>query len=421
MSFQQGLSGLNASSKNLDVIGNNVANASTHGTKTSRAEFADMYATALGGGGGTQAGVGVAVARVAQQFSQGSITSTNNPLDMAISGNGFFQVRSVDGSTAYSRNGEFKLDSKGLIVNNQSQQLMGYAADAAGVIQPGQASPLKLPTGGISPNGTSRIDMTLNLDSRAPLTLPSAGAPIDFADAKTYNSATSVNAFDANGKAVSLTFYYQKAAPDKWNVYVTADGTPTAVDGAGAPKPVTSVQFTPSGDKVVTPASSVPLDVPAGPLVNGVQNLAITGIKLDMTNATQFGTQFTVTKLEQNGYTAGDLIGVGVENDGTVQARYSNGQSKAAGQIELANFRNPQGLQPVGGNAWTRSNSSGEPVLGVPGSGNLGMLQASALEESDVDLTGELVNMMIAQRVYQANAQTIKTQDQILQTIVNLR
>lgn len=419
MSFQQGLSGLNASAKQLDVIGNNVANAGTHGAKTSRVEFADLYASARGGT--NQAGVGVEVAQVAQQFGQGSITATNNPLDLAISGNGFFQVKSPDGSVAYSRNGEFKLDSRGFIVNNQSRQLMGYTADASGTIQPGQASALQLPANGSIPRPTDGIGLTVNLDSRSPTTLPAGGAQIDFDNAGTYNSATSANVFDANGKSVPMTFYFQKAAADQWNVYASADGASVSSDASGRPLPVTTVQFSPSGDKVLSPAGAVSIDVPAGASVNGVQSMAIPKIQLDIGKATQFAGQFAVTRMEQNGYGAGDLTGVTIDDTGIVQARYSNGQTKAAGQIELADFRNPQGLMAIGGNAWTRGPASGDPALGVPGSGTIGMLQSSALEESNVDLTGELVNMMIAQRIYQANAQTIKTQDQALQTMVNLR
>ena len=183
MSFQQGLSGLNATSKNLEVIGNNVANASTYGAKSSRAEFADMYATAMNGAGSTGAGIGVSVAAIAQQFTQGNITSTGNPLDMAIKGAGFFQVRDTNNQVLYTRNGQFKLDREGYIVNNQLQRLMGYPANAQGVIQPGQAGPLQLPTAGINPSPTSRVALELNLDARAAVTLPPSGPQIDFSDA----------------------------------------------------------------------------------------------------------------------------------------------------------------------------------------------------------------------------------------------
>ena len=420
MGFQQGLSGLNASSKNLEVIGNNVANANTFGAKASRAEFADMYANAIGAGSATQIGIGTTLGAVAQQFTQGNITATENPLDLAINGAGFFQV--TDGSAApqYTRNGQFKVDRDGFIVNNQLQRLMGYPADASGSIMAGAATALQMPTAGITPAPTTRIAMELNLDARSQVTVPSAGAPIDFADPDTYNNATSVTVYDAKGQDVALTYYFQKAATDTWNVYITANGTPLATAG-GFPAASTQFTFPPNGGKPTAPVGTVSLDIPS--VTNGVGAITvpIPAVALDVSGATQYGSQFGVTDLSQDGYAAGQLIGVQFEDNGIITARYSNGQSKPAGQVEVATFRNPQGLQSVGGNAWIRTFASGDPIVGVPGNGNLGALQSGALEESNVDLTAELVDMITAQRVYQANAQTIKTQDQVLQTIVNLR
>ncbi len=418
MSFQQGISGLSATSKNLDVIGNNIANSATIGAKSSRIEFADMYSSALGGGPGKQAGVGVTVAAVAQSFSQGSITSTNNPLDLAISGNGFFQVKTADGSVHYTRNGQFKLNNSGDIVNNQGNRLMGYAADSSGNVLSGQAQPLRLATTAIEPQATARIAVTANLDSRASITLPAGGA-VDFNNATTYNNGTSVTAYDANGKDVVITTYFQKTDANTWNVYVTANGAP--VGGDDPITPVATLEFNETGTALVSPTEPLSLDIPAGAVVNGVGTLPIEGMEFDLTAFTQFASAFGVTALSQDGYAAGALSGIVVQSSGLIQANYSNGQSKSIGQIELATFANLNGLQPLGGNEWAQTSLSGEPVLGVPGAGNLGTLQTSALEESNVDLTGELVNMMIAQRIYQANAQTIKTQDQVLQTLVNLR
>ena len=421
MSFQQGLSGLNATSKNLEVIGNNVANANTFGSKASRAEFADMYATALNGGGSTNVGIGVNLASVAQQFTQGNITSTGNPLDLAINGGGFFQLSNTNAPVSYTRNGQFRVDREGYIVNAQRQKLMGYPADGTGTVQPGQARALQMPTAGITPKATGEIRMELNLDSRAATTLPVAGPAINLSDPKTYNNATTLTLFDDKGQDVAMTYFFQKASTDTWNVYVTANGTPLAVDGAGAPAASTTINFPPNGGTPTAPLGTVSLDIPATTNAAGAQTPAITGVQLDLTGATQYGANFGVTDLTQNGYAPGQLVGIQFESNGIVMARYSNGQSKPAGQIELANFRNPQGLQPMGGNGWSSTYASGDPVVGVPGNGNTGPLQAGALEESNVDLTAELVNMITAQRVYQANAQTIKTQDQMLQTLVNLR
>ncbi len=420
MSFQQGLSGLNASSKNLEVIGNNIANSNTFGAKASRAEFADVYANALNGAGANAVGIGTTLAAVSQQFTQGNITSTENPMDLAINGAGFFQVSDGRNPTMYSRNGQFKVDRTGYIVNNQGQRLMGYPANGAGVIQPGNALALQLPTAGINPQATSEIELEMNLDSRAAVTAPVAGPAIDFSDPRTYNNATSLMVYDDLGQEVALTYYFQKSATSVWNVFVTANGTP--INGTlAAPVASTTINFPANGGTPTAPVGTVTLDIPASANAVGAQTLAIPGVQLDLSGATQYGTGFGVTNLSQNGYAPGQLTGISIEANGIVMARYSNGQSNPAGQIELATFRNPQGLQPQGGNVWARGFASGDPILGVAGEGNLGVLQSGALEESNVDLTAELVNMITAQRVYQANAQTIKTQDQVLQTLVNLR
>lgn len=421
MSFQQGLSGLNASAKNLEVIANNIANAATFGAKASRAEFADVYANAMNGAGSNTIGIGVNLAAVAQQFTQGNITTTENPMDIAINGSGFFQVSDGVNPTMYTRNGQFKLDREGFIVNNQRQMLMGYVADAQGNIVPGQARPIQLPTAGIAPRATDAIDMELNLDARAAVTLPAAGDRIDFDDPTTYNNATSVTVYDALGQDVALTYYFQKSATDEWNVYVTANGTPISADGSGVPLPSTTLQFPTNGGAPSLPTGPVSIDIPATVRPGGGDTRAIAGVQLDLTSATQYGATFGVTDLTQTGYAPGQLSGITIEGNGVIMARYSNGQSQPAGQLELANFRNPQGLQPTGGNAWSATYTSGDPVVGAAGDGNFGVLQSGALEESNVDMTAELVNMITVQRIYQANAQSIKTTDAVLQTIVNLR
>jgi len=420
MSFQQGLSGLNATSKNLDVIGNNIANANTYGSKVSRAEFSDVYAAALTGSSASTVGIGTNLASVAQQFTQGNITTTQNAMDLAINGAGFFQVTDGKSPVTYTRNGQFKVDRDGYIVNNSGQRLMGYPADGTGQIQPGQATPLLLPTGGIEPAPTSTIDLEFNLDSRLATTQPTGTPQISFTDATTYNNATSLTVYDAKGQEVALTYYFQKSATDTWNVYATANGT-TIGGTAAAPLPLTTLQFAPDGSAPISPSGAISFDIPASTNAAGAQTMAISGIALDFGAATQYGSSFGVTDMQQDGYSAGQLNAIAIEPNGIVSARYSNGQSRPAGQIEIATFRNPQGLQPMGDNGWGHSYASGDPVVGVPGDGNLGVLQAGALEESNVDLTGELVSMIVAQRVYQANAQTIKTQDQVLQTLVNMR
>jgi len=422
MGFQQGLSGLSAASKNLEVIGNNVANANTYGEKSARAEFADMYAAAMTGSASnnTQAGIGVTVATVAQQFTQGNITPTGNPLDLAVNGNGFFQVEDASNQLQYTRNGQFKVSNTGNIVNDQGNKLMGYPADAQGNIVQGAAQPLQLPTGGIDPQATTKSTVEFNLDSRDAVTTPTSGPSIDFTNQKTYNNATSVTMFDAKGQDVAVSYYFQKTGTDTWDVYATANGT-TVGGTAAAPSPIASMQFSADGSTVVSPSGAITLDIPASTNAAGAATLPITGIQLDVSGATEFGSNFGVTNMTQDGYTAGQLTGVSVDTTGKLMAQYSNGQTKAAGQLELANFRNVQGLTPLGGNAWKQTAASGGPIVGVAGDGNLGVLNSGSLEESNVDLTAELVSMITAQRDYQANAQTIKTMDQAMQTLVNLR
>jgi len=420
MGFQQGLSGLNATSKNLQIIGNNIANANTFGTKAARAEFSDMYAAALGGASSNTIGIGTNLTAVAQQFTQGNLKTTDNPMDLAINGAGFFQVTDGTSPVTFTRNGQFKVDRDGFIVNNSQQKLMGYAADPQGQILPGLAVPLQLPTSGVAPQPTTSIALELNLRAGDAITLPAAGAQIDFNDADTYNNATSLTVYDAQGQDVALTYYFQKAAANTWNVYATANGV-TAAGTALAPTPIAQLVYAADGSAPTSPVGPVVFDVPAATNSSGAATLPILGVRFDTSQTTQFGSAFGVTNVSQDGFSAGQLASIGIEENGVVRARYSNGQSRPAGQIEMANFRNPQGLQPIGDNAWARTFTSGEPVMGAPGGGGLGVLQSGALEESNIDLTGELVNMIVSQRIYQANAQTIKTEDQILQTLVNIR
>ena len=427
MSFQQGVSGLTASARNLEVIGNNVANASTVGAKVARAEFADVYARAVSGGA-SLIGQGVSQTAVTQQFSQGSFKSTDGPLDMAINGGGFFQLKDLSGSNQYTRNGQFKVDRDGFITNTQGARLLGYPANDQGVLVPGQAQPLILPTAGIKPSVTKGVTLELNLDARATATFDAAATQmIDFNNAKTYNNATSVNVYDTKGQEVALTYYFQKSVADTWNVYAAANGVPVNPDGAGVAQPITTISFPSNGSAPINQVDpSLPLDpvafnVPATSNFQGAVTEPISGVKLDMKTLTQYGAIFGVTNVTQDGFPPGQLNAIKIQPNGIVLATYSSGQSTPIGQIELSIFRNVQGLQPLGGNVWGATFESGDPVPGTPGSGNLGVLQSGVVEESNVDLTQELVAMMVAQRIYQANAQTIKTQDSVLQTLVNLR
>ncbi|TFW71740.1 flagellar hook protein FlgE [Methylotenera oryzisoli] len=416
MSFQQGLSGLNAASKQLEVIGNNVSNANTVGFKQSRAEFADVFANSITGGGGSQIGIGTNLATVAQQFTQGNITSTNNSLDIAINGNGFFRMSS-NGAVTYTRNGQFQLDKFGYIVDSASKRLTGYAADTNGNILSGAAVDLQINTADIQPVATTEIEGTINLDSR---NNPMPAVPaFDPTDPTTYNNSTAVTVYDSLGNSHTLQNFFRKTAANTWNVYTTVDGVSTpALPATTAVMTFTGTGVAPTIVPALPSVTFTPLNTATPPVANGAANVTTT---IDYSKSTQFGSAFSINALSQDGFTSGRLSGFNTSSDGTIVGRYSNGQSKNLGRVVLSSFTNPNGLQSLGGNAWAVSASSGPALTGAPGSGLLGVLQSSAVEDSNVDLTAELVNMITAQRVYQANAQTIKTQDQVLQTLVNLR
>jgi len=402
MSFQQGLSGLNAAAKNLDAIGNNVANANTVGFKQSQAQFADVYANSLNGAGGSQVGIGVKVSQVAQQFTQGNITATNNPLDMAINGGGFFRMDN-GGEVTYQRNGQFQLDRMGFIVNPTGAQLTGYMANASGVLSTGAPTALSINTADLVPQVTTAANAVLNLDSSSAVP---AVSPFNMNDPATFNNSTALSVYDSLGNSHTVQTFYVKTAPGAWDVQASLDGGAAFLAGA--------LTFNASGALT----SGSPITIPPQPVTTGASPL---GFTIDFAGTTQFGATFSVNTLNQDGYTSGRLAGFNIGADGMIQGRYTNGQSAVLGQVVLASFANPNGLQQLGNNLWSETATSGTPLVGAPDSGNLGVLQSSAVEDSNVDLTAELVNMITAQRVYQANAQTIKAQDALLQTLVNLR
>lgn len=405
MSFQQGLSGLNAAAKSLDTLGNNIANSGTVGFKSASTLFGDVFAATLGGG--IQVGIGVSVSGVSQQFSQGNLTVTSNPLDLAVNGQGMFRL-SNNGATTFTRNGQFNIDKDGFVVNPSGYRLTGYLANASNVIVPSTPAEIFINTADLQPQPTGNSSVGarigLNLDSRQPVNV----LAFDVNDPTTYNSSTSITVFDSLGNPHLMSMFFEKTAANAWNLYTNLDG--------GAASAATTMTFNSTGT----------LTAPAGGVV--AQSHAVTtgastplAFNLNLTGSTQYGNIFGVNSVAQDGYTSGRLSGLSIAADGTVQGRYSNGQSRDLAQVVLANFNNPNGLTSLGNNQWGETPESGQPLVGVPGSGSLGALQSAAVEESNVDLTAELVSMITQQRAYQANAQTIKTQDQILQTLVNLR
>ena len=405
MSFQQGLSGLSAASKNLDVIGNNVANSTTAGFKQAYAVFSDMSVAASMGASGAQVGIGTQVTSVNQQFSQGAITVSNNPLDVAISGQGFLRM-SNNGAISYTRNGGFSLDKNSFVVGPGGQNLTGYQA-VKGAIVPNVLVNLQLSTADQAPRATSGTTIGANLAASEPK-LPTAALKIT--DPKTYNFSTASTAYDSLGVAHTLTFYFNKTGQNAWDSSVFVDGA-----AAGAATPLT---FDKAGAYVAPAVVATPVAVSAATLANGAADLSVT---VDYSSMTQFSSAFGVTALSQNGTTSGTLSSYSIDSQGVIFGKYTNGQNLTLGQIALSNFTNTQGLLASGDGMWLETALSGPPLVGIPGTASLGLLQSSAREDSNVDLTAELVNMITAQRVYQANAQSIKTQDQLMQTMVNLK
>ncbi len=413
MGFAQGVSGLNASASNLDVIGNNIANSGTIGFKSGSVLFSDVYA-------GSRVGLGTQVAGVSQNFTSGAVQTSTRALDVAIvNGDGFFRLASPGGEISYSRNGHFDMDKNGFIVNSAGLQLTGYPVGANGTVAGGSPAPLQLPTTALAPNATQNIAAQFNIDSRS--TVPTA-TPFDSNNSTTYNYANAVTVFDSLGNSHELSTFFVKTGSNAWDVYATADGFPLDGTGAMAVAPALASSFGSLGfdtNGQLTAPVGGKLAIAGLNFSNGSSDMSFT---VDVTGTTQFGNVNDVKKLTQDGYTSGTLVAFAIDQDGTITGKYSNEQAKALGQVVLSSFVNPNGLQPKGDNVWSETSASGQPLTGTPGSGTKqGALAAGALESSNVDLTSELVNLIIAQRTYQATAQTVKTQDQVLQTLVNLR
>ncbi|MTZ12351.1 flagellar hook-basal body complex protein [Pseudomonas sp. JL972] len=475
MSFNIGLSGLRAASKDLNVTGNNIANAGTVGFKQSRAEFSDVYAASVMGTGKNPQGSGVLMSNISQQFNQGNINYTQNALDLAINGNGFFQV-SNNGAMSYTRAGYFGTDRTGFLVDNFGYKLQGYPVDANGNLQSGVVGDLQVQTTNQAPKATSQITTAFNLNSTqnppatwqarydAELTAgvseiaarEAASATFDPTDPTTYNSSTSLNIYDSQGNAHVMTQYFVKTDANNWDMKVLIDGvrpnfdaqdtggatysdipftynlrfdaggklfsmSEVTVNVAGNPVATPTVRGGALGITSFGPEDWVPVSIDAAGVATSNGARSPEGFAFDMKGATQYASTFAVNSVAQDGYTTGELAGLEIDDTGVIFARYTNGQSKVQGQIVLANFANVQGLTPVGKTQWVQSFESGEPVVGTPMSGTLGALQAGALEDSNVELSDQLVNLIVAQRNYQANAKTIETESAITQTIINLR
>ncbi len=402
--FSIALSGLTAANSALDITSNNIANADTTGYKNSQAEFGTVFSSGAVNLNTSTAGEGVQLVASPQQFTQGDITTTSSPLDMAISGNGFFTVSGTNGFV-YTRNGEFQEDKDGNVTTSTGQFLQVYPPLANGGFNTGALENLNLNTAQSAPVATSTGTVNVNLPSND--TVPAA-APFDPTNPDTYSQSTSTTVYDSLGNSYPATFYYtQTATPGLWDVNMTVNGT--QVGGTQ------TLKFSSAGT-VTTPANGELTFAGFNP-TDGATAMNMT---FNYSNSTQYGTQFGVNSITQNGYTTGQLSTVSVDSTGVVSAVYTNGRSTQLGQLAIANFPNPQGLQQLSDTDWAQTFASGTVVQGTAGSAGFGTVQASALENSNVDLTTELVNMITEQRAFQANAQVITTADQLSQTVIGI-
>lgn len=400
MSFAQGLSGLSAASQALDVVGNNIANARTVGFKPGLVTFGDVFAE-------SKIGMGVQVTDVRQDFSDGTLETGNSALDMAIQGKGFFRLTNEAGKVLYSRNGEFKTDENNFIVNSQGMYLTGYQATGTPpAVTPGGAiNRIQIPTEQMAARASDSGTMNGNLDSGTP-PIDRAVLPFLPQDSNTYHSVNQVDAFDSLGNKHTINVYYVKRENNQWDVY-SRDITSPALS-----EPV-SLVFNSAGSLNTTPAL-LPV---ASPGYNGAEPL---NFSLDLSGMTQQASDTVMNNPTTNGYAPGSMTGYSIGNKGDVIATYSNGQQQTVAQILLSNFTNPGGLSSQGNNCWNETTSSGQPTNGIAGIGTLGNLYGNRLETSNVDQGNEVVNMIVFQRHYQSNAQTIRVQSELLQTLLNI-
>ncbi|HKU15532.1 MAG TPA: flagellar hook protein FlgE [Steroidobacteraceae bacterium] len=405
MTFRLALSGLNAAQADLTVTANNIANTSTSGFKGSRAQFAELFSVSPQGVSSNAIGNGVRVSNVAQQFTQGNIDFTDNSLDLALSGQGFF-ILSDGGALAYTRAGAFQVDNQGYVVNSRQQRLQVYPPSTNGQFNTGALTDIQLVTNESAPSATTTVDVTLNLPGNA---TPPAVATFDPANVNSYNNATSLTTYDSLGAAHTATMYFSKTAnPNEWTTRLYVDGNAVG----------TAQTLNYDNNGVLTSPANGQIAFPAYTPATGAAAMNMT---FNFADTTQYGNTFTVNAITQDGYTTGRLIGMDIDSTGVVQARFTNGRSTALGQVAIANFANPQGLQQLGDTNWAETFGSGQALRGQAGNSGFGLVQSGALEASNVDITEQLVNMITAQRNFQANAQMISTADAITQTIINIR
>ena len=394
------VSGLSTYGNALGVIGNNIANVGTVGFKGSRSSFAELVSSSLSSS--QQVGLGVRVASVDGNFSQGSLNTTGNTLDLAVNGDGFFQLQNSAGANFYSRAGQFQLDKLGEVVDPTGHLLQGYQATSSGVVT-GAIGTIVLTTSNSAPQATSTETVHANLDAAA--TAPTVTFAVS--DPTSYNFSSNQTIYDSLGSPHDLTFYYVKSSTaNTWNLYRQVDG--------GAATAATNLVFTSAGALSTGGSQALSLTIAGGATTPQT-------VTVDFTKMTQYGSASALLDQSQNGYASGSLQRVSVDSQGNVVAQFTNGQTRILAQVVLSRFVNPQGLVRSGDNLFIQSNDSGSPIIGAPGGNGLGTIVAGALEQSNVDLGKEFVDMIVNQRAFQANSKAITTSDEMLQDLVNLK
>lgn len=414
MSFNIALTGLTSVNDQLDAISNNIANSGTTGFKSSRANFASIYSD-------TQA-MGVETTNLTQSISQGgSLASTGRTMDLAISGGGFFMTKASNGDVSYTRAGVFGTDANNQIVNASGQLLQGYPVDSNNNLQVGTVSNLQLSSSNIPAKATSRVDFTFNLDANAKVP---TSTPFDPLKIDTYNSTYTSKVYDSQGKEHTLTQYFVKTGDNEWDSHYFVDGT-AAANNIGTQTLTyneTGLMTSPYDEARVkandptNPPQHQDVILTTTNLAGGVAQLSIA---MGYKGATQYGSEFVVTANNPDGYSAGEQTGVAIEKDGKIYSTYSNGERLLQGQLALATFTNLDGLKSISGTSWQETIDSGNPVIGSATVGVFGDISSGALENSNVNLTEQLVALMEGQRNYQANTKVLSTDKELTQVLFN--
>ena len=420
-SFNIGVTGLNAVGSGMGVIGDNIANAGTTGFKSSRAEFQDVLASSLKGiDGGDQFGAGVKLAHIKPLMSQGDVARTDNITDLAVNGDGFFRVKAPFGS-GYTRDGSFHFNKTGELVNSDGFPVIGFQADESGKITTKEA-PVKLGNTTIPAQATAKLNLTMNLDSRAEVKEFNIKDP----DA-TSNFSNSVTVFDNVGTARLVTMYYNKAQDNTWTYRALTDGADAegGIPGEFTQMAQGTVSFNNKGQlqEEAVGSNSFNFNKGAAPdqqiqfnfgesIVEGGEGLGAT---------TQYGSSSAISRHTQDGFSAATLGSMSFNDEGILTAVYDNGESRNISQIAVAKFENNESLFKIGRNLFKESRNSGQAAMGKPGESGRGEVLSKSLELSNVDIANEFVGLMTAQRNFQANAKTLTTADQMLQEVLNIK